>query len=1203
MKKSLLFVLLAIVFGTLHIRPVSARVFDVADASVIVPPVSPDNSIAVYPDEFGNQFLMYEWSNPRVLKKLTPQGAVAWSVTFPSITTSNARGVPDNNGGFYYVYTKLVTPVGFTFSVSNMFVLHYSSGGTYSAQEVQLFATALKHQISGAFADNAGNLFVVFSEQQFGDNVGMNLSYKIAKVSNTGAILNGAATVPLTPTEARWCTNRGASIAIPFDIAYSGHSVWSACWGWCQTEFATNSGTCQYNSDGPRNCWVNPFPAGGVGNCTWENFVPGYPPYSGYHGMTLSNQPTVNETLYSYANAAGMYSSVGISRAKATSDGGVIFMLSRSELDYSAGSPPLTTNWYIQKVNSSGVPQIPGWGTDITGITGGSSANVVDDGFVFISTVDTNGDTKADTVRVQRYNTLGAPQFSGSGVDVFTLIETGTDLSAFAVARGTGLTIIIEAYNDTVPPSGDVEKIFVQAIDASGVVQLGSSGVQIASYTDDPAPEYAWDADSDGNGGTFITTYHTSFTDPFRVFWLNSSNQVKHVSTNGLIFGTGQTYDVVCSGDTTGTGVCLLKNIAVDNEFYSLLPAYQITTAGGLRVTNSNGNPITIDSDYGISSAFAGYQDMLTGRDGSNIPIFQVSTTVSSDRNWSTVTAETDTVAKKSYAHNVITAPGAAATYDLLVPRVTGDNGVLVCPDALALVDVGETCTNSVLFGNGEARGVAFPSGATTVTASQVTLESQTFWKLSGMKGSGGISVADAPSQPPTSIPPTTSPPDSGTPTVTDDEVTPTPTPSDTIIVVTLPPVTTAGPTNPPQFVCPVFTSFTVSATLVEPGSEVTFSWKTQNTTAVIWYGEEANMEVSGTRTFVPATTTKIQLLADNGKCSAKVEKTVRVVETSPWKNSTAVGVGALAVEAAVIQVAALYQMGATAVQQAGGGVQGNLWLALAGFLDRRRKKKWGIVYDAVTKKPITRAVVRLVEQTTGKVIDTAVSDAKGIVRLSASPGTYVVQAVHPAYKFPSELVKLPSDGGYANVYRGEPLTITETQTTLLVSIPLDPLELTPAMKRRVQGMAFIENAGNYGSLTILTVGMIYSSYAALAYPHAFNYIAVGIYSFLLLSKAALVFIKPKVAGTVHTVGGKAVSGLEIGLFDAEFKNLVYRTFTNSKGQYTFFVNNGIYLLKIMDERYSILRHGKPVNEMLMLPKEESESVRYIAEDLTLEAN
>ena len=44
----------------------------------------------------------------------------------------------------------------------------------------------------------------------------------------------------------------------------------------------------------------------------------------------------------------------------------------------------------------------------------------------------------------------------------------------------------------------------------------------------------------------------------------------------------------------------------------------------------------------------------------------------------------------------------------------------------------------------------------------------------------------------------------------------------------------------------------------------------------------------------------------------------------------------------------------------------------------RRKRAKWGVVYNALTKLPVDLAVVRLVDVKTGRVIRSRVTDSEG---------------------------------------------------------------------------------------------------------------------------------------------------------------------------------------------------------------------------------
>ena len=97
-----------------------------------------------------------------------------------------------------------------------------------------------------------------------------------------------------------------------------------------------------------------------------------------------------------------------------------------------------------------------------------------------------------------------------------------------------------------------------------------------------------------------------------------------------------------------------------------------------------------------------------------------------------------------------------------------------------------------------------------------------------------------------------------------------------------------------------------------------------------------------------------------------------------------------------------------------------------------------------------------------------------------------------------------------------------------------------------------------------------------------------------------LLTLPKKTIGQVSFSDGKPVAGVEIGIFDTEFKNLLYRTFTNEYGEYSFVVPNEAYNLKIMDDRYRIASKGQLVKgiELAAIGKD---TVRVITTDLKLE--
>jgi len=104
---------------------------------------------------------------------------------------------------------------------------------------------------------------------------------------------------------------------------------------------------------------------------------------------------------------------------------------------------------------------------------------------------------------------------------------------------------------------------------------------------------------------------------------------------------------------------------------------------------------------------------------------------MTSDRDWSGVTAESDIAQGKSFVYGLATAPGAAALHSLYVPIPNGatSNKLLLCPDADSLATVFFGCTNAVLMVDSDP-GV-----------SKVNVDGIDYWKVDDQTGTGGMSI------------------------------------------------------------------------------------------------------------------------------------------------------------------------------------------------------------------------------------------------------------------------------------------------------------------------------------------------------------------------------------------------------------------------------------------------------------------------------
>lgn len=423
-----------------------------------------------------------------------------------------------------------------------------------------------------------------------------------------------------------------------------------------------------------------------------------------------------------------------------------------------------------------------------------------------------------------------------------------------------------------------------------------------------------------------------------------------------------------------------------------------------------------------------------------------------------------------------------------------------------------------------------------------------------------------------------------------------TPPPPATAVVTSQPTVTvTPSPTSTPtvtrrprpqtqQISCPVIEVFAIDNRIIKKGNPTTVTWRVTNADKVVIDAFSASTSLSGTSSVVLEKSQAITLFATKGTCERKATKEIEVVSTYPWEGAGGMLIGLLALETIGMQI---------------GAAQGNLWFALLGFIDKRKKRKpWGVVYDSVKKSLLPRVVVRLWNAETGKLADTVVTDANGIFKLTPKIGEYVIKVSLPGYSFPSKLVTSGTDTGYTNIYFGEVIEVKEETQALMLSIPMDP-EKGKAKKQVVkQALLFLEDVVALISPIILVAGFVYSVIVTIMFPLTINYIILALYALTFLIKIYVYITRPRLFGTVTGVDGKVMSGLEIGVFDAEFKNLVARTFTNKQGAYNFVVKNENYYIQLLDNNYKILSRGVGKDGLLSKKTQGNSGVKLIAEDL-----
>jgi uncharacterized membrane protein len=223
------------------------------------------------------------------------------------------------------------------------------------------------------------------------------------------------------------------------------------------------------------------------------------------------------------------------------------------------------------------------------------------------------------------------------------------------------------------------------------------------------------------------------------------------------------------------------------------------------------------------------------------------------------------------------------------------------------------------------------------------------------------------------------------------------------------------------------------------------------------------------------------------------------------------------------------------------------------------RRRKYGVVYNSLTKQPIDLAIVRLYSNKTNKLVTTKVTDTKGRYSFVAEPGEYYIKIQHKDYIFPSDILgQRIRDLDYADLYYGASITITNVEPAINLNIPLDPnfkvetdkKVLTKFRWRKIQqGLSYL--------------GPIAAGLAVIIIPNwwVVGFFAAHLVLFFLFRRLALVYAPKSYGVTTDAHSRKALENTVVRLFDIKYNKLLATQVTNQSGKYNFLVGPNIYYL------------------------------------------
>jgi len=235
-------------------------------------------------------------------------------------------------------------------------------------------------------------------------------------------------------------------------------------------------------------------------------------------------------------------------------------------------------------------------------------------------------------------------------------------------------------------------------------------------------------------------------------------------------------------------------------------------------------------------------------------------------------------------------------------------------------------------------------------------------------------------------------------------------------------------------------------------------------------------------------------------------------------------------------------------------------------LLGKKKREGWGIVYNSVTKLPVDLAIVRLVDKTTHRVIQSRVTDGNGRFLFMTKPGEYRIEVQKEGLVYPSKTLSgIETDGRLVDLYHGEDIVITDEQATITPNIPVDPIG-EPVTVTRIKKEKYVRYLQSF----ISALGIVVTAVSVYISPTWYMWTFLAIH--IALYVGFKYFVKPKKPkgwGIVYDKNTKEPIGNTIvRLFTGDFNRLVSTQITDKKGRYAFLAGPNSYYMTYTKDGY-----------------------------------
>ena len=254
-------------------------------------------------------------------------------------------------------------------------------------------------------------------------------------------------------------------------------------------------------------------------------------------------------------------------------------------------------------------------------------------------------------------------------------------------------------------------------------------------------------------------------------------------------------------------------------------------------------------------------------------------------------------------------------------------------------------------------------------------------------------------------------------------------------------------------------------------------------------------------------------------------------------------------------------------------------------FFWRRKRKSFGVIYNAISKTPVDLATVRLYQISDedeaagrpGRLIKSRVTDRGGRYYFLVTPGRYRIAVTKTGFQFPTEYLKgETTDGQYLDVYHGEPVMAHGSGVVITANIPMDPSQ---AEKFRAPAAVIFRKRLRLLQHMVAVAGVLVALAVTIIRPNVFSIGMVGIQMLMyLLAKRLATPHRPINWGIVYDKKtGRPIAQTIARIFEPKYNKVLETQVTDSKGRYAFLLGPNEYFAMFEKKGY-MSREIRPID-------------------------